>query len=332
MSDAEKLAHAIADYDFEHGDLLCLKFGGDGDNGEALIEALAHVLANQESPPCSPASCEVWKERQRFHRAIRELMYECNAELPRVYTFEDTLRDLKELLAPKESSLKGFDERLVRELIEHVRDTRMYYRPGDDEATTIHLDELAGLTKAVEASYREETDENAASDGGCEQWAGEIKRQAYKLAREYADALYPQGHNKHHQMYLAFRAGADSMIRVAEAALKAESPLSSSADGESLKEKFTFSLSFGTSAVHTRGTPLNVVINGQELTQAEAIEAFMKLWAKPNQDAVSVTLTTSDESGKPAKPLVSPTSGYCLDADGKMMRISDINKEGGKDD
>jgi hypothetical protein len=54
MSDAEKLARAIADYDFEHGDLLCLKFGGDGDNGEALIEALAHVLANRESPLTAP--------------------------------------------------------------------------------------------------------------------------------------------------------------------------------------------------------------------------------------------------------------------------------------
>jgi hypothetical protein len=213
MSDAEKLAHAIAAYDFEHGDLLCLKFGGDGDNGEALIEALAHVLANQEPPPVAATGDE--KDSALFNTLYLLRMFAFDKDLP-----------------------------------EHAQTT----------------------------------------------------------ARE---------------MYERFA----HLMRGPK-----EPPQRSSADGESLKEKFTFSLSFGTSAVHTRGTPLNVVINGQELTQAEAIEAFMKLWAKPNQDAVSVTLTTSDESGKPAKPLVSPTSGYCLDADGKMMRISDINKEGGKDD
>jgi len=44
-----KLAKAIADWDWKHNsDSLYLEFGGDGDNGEFLIEALTAVL-NQEN-------------------------------------------------------------------------------------------------------------------------------------------------------------------------------------------------------------------------------------------------------------------------------------------
>jgi hypothetical protein len=39
------LAESIGGYDFEHGDQLYLKFGGEGDNGEALIEAIDARLA-----------------------------------------------------------------------------------------------------------------------------------------------------------------------------------------------------------------------------------------------------------------------------------------------
>ena len=34
---SEKIARGVAKIDFDNGDLLCLKFGGDGDNGETLM-------------------------------------------------------------------------------------------------------------------------------------------------------------------------------------------------------------------------------------------------------------------------------------------------------
>lgn len=42
--ESRNLAEDICDYDFANGDLQYLKFGGDGDNGEALIEALDSQL------------------------------------------------------------------------------------------------------------------------------------------------------------------------------------------------------------------------------------------------------------------------------------------------
>lgn len=44
LQDVRNLAKEIGNYDYSHGDQLYLKFGGDGDNGEALIEALEHVV------------------------------------------------------------------------------------------------------------------------------------------------------------------------------------------------------------------------------------------------------------------------------------------------
>jgi len=41
---AEKLAKKMGDIDFEAGDSMCLSFGGDGDNGEYLIELLTQAL------------------------------------------------------------------------------------------------------------------------------------------------------------------------------------------------------------------------------------------------------------------------------------------------
>jgi hypothetical protein len=43
--DAEKLARRVADMDYADGDSLGLKFGGDGDSGEILIELLAKAAA-----------------------------------------------------------------------------------------------------------------------------------------------------------------------------------------------------------------------------------------------------------------------------------------------
>lgn len=43
---ATKIAHFISDYDFyNHSDSMELKFGGDGDNGEVLKEALVSYLS-----------------------------------------------------------------------------------------------------------------------------------------------------------------------------------------------------------------------------------------------------------------------------------------------
>ena len=45
LLDPETLARKIGDWDFTHNDdYFCFKFGGDGDNGEMLIEALAALL------------------------------------------------------------------------------------------------------------------------------------------------------------------------------------------------------------------------------------------------------------------------------------------------
>ena len=42
--DVRALVKAVADLDFANGDSLCLKLGGDGDNGEILIEWLSDSL------------------------------------------------------------------------------------------------------------------------------------------------------------------------------------------------------------------------------------------------------------------------------------------------
>ena len=45
LLDPETLARKIGDWDFAHNsDYFCFKFGGDGDNGEMLIDALAALL------------------------------------------------------------------------------------------------------------------------------------------------------------------------------------------------------------------------------------------------------------------------------------------------
>ena len=45
LLDPKILARKIGDWDFTHNsDYFCWKFGGDGDNGEMLIEALAALL------------------------------------------------------------------------------------------------------------------------------------------------------------------------------------------------------------------------------------------------------------------------------------------------
>lgn len=47
MNDAEirEMVQWIADLDYLRGDNLCLKLGGDGDNGEYLIELLTQYFA-----------------------------------------------------------------------------------------------------------------------------------------------------------------------------------------------------------------------------------------------------------------------------------------------
>ncbi len=45
-----KLIQRVADIDFENGDCLQLKLGGDGDNGEYLIELIEEAM-NQLQPP-----------------------------------------------------------------------------------------------------------------------------------------------------------------------------------------------------------------------------------------------------------------------------------------
>lgn len=45
LLDPKTLARKIGDWDFTHNsDYFCWKFGGDGDNGEMLIEALTALL------------------------------------------------------------------------------------------------------------------------------------------------------------------------------------------------------------------------------------------------------------------------------------------------
>jgi len=45
--EADALARWIGDMDFEHfGDSFCLKFGGDGDNGETLAYILDALIEN----------------------------------------------------------------------------------------------------------------------------------------------------------------------------------------------------------------------------------------------------------------------------------------------
>ena len=45
LLDPYNLAKAIAKYNYEEqGDSLCLKFGGDGDSGEYLLEALYAIM------------------------------------------------------------------------------------------------------------------------------------------------------------------------------------------------------------------------------------------------------------------------------------------------
>ena len=41
----DEIAKLIAEYDFENGDVLVLKFGGDGDNGEHLKRCLHYALS-----------------------------------------------------------------------------------------------------------------------------------------------------------------------------------------------------------------------------------------------------------------------------------------------
>lgn len=49
LLDPETLARKIGDWDFAHNDdYFCFKFGGDGDNGEMLIDALAALLGGEE--------------------------------------------------------------------------------------------------------------------------------------------------------------------------------------------------------------------------------------------------------------------------------------------
>lgn len=48
LLDPETLARKIGDWDFAHNDdYFCFKFGGDGDNGEMLIDALAALLGGE---------------------------------------------------------------------------------------------------------------------------------------------------------------------------------------------------------------------------------------------------------------------------------------------
>jgi hypothetical protein len=44
------IVQKMADIDFANGDSLCLKLGGDGDNGEYLIELMEAALLKNQSP------------------------------------------------------------------------------------------------------------------------------------------------------------------------------------------------------------------------------------------------------------------------------------------
>ena len=42
--DPYKIVQAMADIDFKNGDSLCIKIGGDGDNGNYLIELMEQAI------------------------------------------------------------------------------------------------------------------------------------------------------------------------------------------------------------------------------------------------------------------------------------------------
>lgn len=64
---ARNLASLVAKYDVAHGDLMDLRFGGDGDNGEALIAALEWALESNETlPKTSTTTDELEKEVKRL--------------------------------------------------------------------------------------------------------------------------------------------------------------------------------------------------------------------------------------------------------------------------
>lgn len=46
---SKEIASALADIDMENGDSLCLKFGGDGDNGEELMYLLDIYFARKDA-------------------------------------------------------------------------------------------------------------------------------------------------------------------------------------------------------------------------------------------------------------------------------------------
>lgn len=49
-SRSEEIAKAVAEIDYQQGgDSLCLKFGGDGDNGEQLLYALDVYFERKDS-------------------------------------------------------------------------------------------------------------------------------------------------------------------------------------------------------------------------------------------------------------------------------------------
>ena len=54
---AERLARSVADFDFEfNGDAMDLCFGGDGDNGEMLIEALIFAIEKEATQGAARAA------------------------------------------------------------------------------------------------------------------------------------------------------------------------------------------------------------------------------------------------------------------------------------
>ena len=44
VMDAKAIVRRMGDIDYENGDSLCLKLGGDGDNGEYLIELMEQAI------------------------------------------------------------------------------------------------------------------------------------------------------------------------------------------------------------------------------------------------------------------------------------------------
>lgn len=50
------LGRRLGALDFENGDALCLKFGGDGDNGETLMYLLDIIFEQDEPTPTTERS------------------------------------------------------------------------------------------------------------------------------------------------------------------------------------------------------------------------------------------------------------------------------------